>query len=68
MDIRFYIGAFFVIIGIISLFGYITKNEKMFSHKEWYNKTFGAKLGVILHFGRYVITPLVLGIGILLFR
>lgn len=68
MDIRLYFGIFFLVIGIISLFGYITKNEKIFSNKEWYNNTFGEKLGVILHFVRYVITPLVVGAGILLFR
>lgn len=55
-------GIIFFIIGCGSLFGYITKNEKMFSKKERIRKVYGEKGGTIFHFGKYVVAPIVIGL------
>lgn len=62
MSFKLVMGIVFLVIGFVSAFGYITKNEKLFSKKEKIKEAFGEKAGVAFHFIRYVITPIVLGI------
>jgi hypothetical protein len=50
------------VLGCISLFAYITKNEKLFWKKDRMIKVWGEKLGTAIHFTGYVIVPIVLGI------
>jgi hypothetical protein len=55
-------GVFFIVLGCISLYAYITKNEKLFWKKDRMIKFWGEKLGTTIHFIGYVIFPILLGI------
>lgn len=59
---RLIMGIIFFIMGCISLIGYITKNKKMFSKKERIKEVYGEKGGAIFHFVKYVVTPIVMGL------
>ncbi len=59
-------GIFFVIMGLVSLYGYATGNKKMFWKRGYYIKVWGEKRGKILHFISYVIVPIVVGIYFIL--
>jgi hypothetical protein len=61
MSFKLVMGIIFLVLGCVSAFGYITKNEKLFSKKEKIKEAFGEKGGVAFHFIRYVITPIALG-------
>lgn len=68
MNFNLIFGIAFVVLGFIGLFGYITKNEKIFSKtkKEKINKVYGEKFGTLFHIIRYVIGPIFLGVIIIL--
>lgn len=61
---RLILGIIFLILGCVSLIGYITKNEKLFSNskKERIKNIYGEKGGAIFHFGKYVLAPILLGL------
>lgn len=66
MSIEVIFGIVFLVFGIISLIGYITKNKKMFTKKDRFKKVYGEKGGTIFHFIKYVVSPIILGSTILL--
>ena len=59
-------GIFFLAIGLLSLYGYITKNETMFWKRNYFIKFWGEKIGKILHFIGYVIVPIIVGLYFIL--
>jgi len=54
-------GIFFVVLGCISLYAYLAKNEKLFWKKERMIKFWGKKLGTCIHFVGYVLVPVIVG-------
>ncbi len=60
------IGSALVLLGLASLYGHITKNEKFFWKKDRMKKFWGEKLGTIIHFVGYVIAPIAFGIFMLI--
>ena len=66
MNIELIFGIFFLVMGFIGLIGYITKNEKMFTKKDRIKNVYGEKGGEIFHFIKYVASPIIIGIVMLL--
>ena len=62
MEFDFYIGVFFLVVGIVFLIGRIFKIEKMFGKLEKMKEFWGPTRGSIIHFIVYVILPIVVGI------
>ncbi len=54
-----------LVIGLVSLFGYVTRNEKLFWKKKYMQKFWGEKLGTAIHFTGYVIAPILFGLYLL---
>jgi hypothetical protein len=65
MSFKLIMGIVFLLIGCVSAFAYITKNDKLFSKKEKIKEAFGYKGGAAYHFMRYVIVPIILGITLI---
>lgn len=67
MDMFYLIlGIIFIILGFISIYAYVTKNEKMFWKKQRMIKFYGKTLGIIMHFTGYVIVPIAFGIFLII--
>ena len=58
-------GGFFLILGIISLFAYVTKAEYLFSKKLMMKSLGGNNAGTAIHFIKYVIIPIVFGASLI---
>ena len=58
---KLFFGLFFIVLGLISLYGYITKNEKLFWKKNKMISFWGKELGTTIHFIGYVIIPIIVG-------
>ncbi len=61
-SVEFWFGWFFLILGLISLWGYLAGNKMIFSKRDRYIKMWGEKWGRIIHFISYVIVPIAVGI------
>ena len=59
-------GILAVILGLSSLFAYITKNEKLFLKKKRMTEFWGRSLGIVIHFIGYVIVPIAAGLFLII--
>lgn len=61
MKTGFVFGAIFVLLGLVSLFGYATKQSWLFSKRDGFVKRWGEQWGPKIHFFGYVVVPLAYG-------
>ena len=66
-NVEIYFGWFFLLLGLVSLWGYLTGNKMIFSKRDYYIRRWGQKFGKILHFVSYVIVPIAIGIYLIFF-
>lgn len=62
---RLIVGTYFLILFFFGLTGYLGKGLG-FSQREAYRLKFGKTLGTLIHFGKVVFVPLLLGVILLL--